>query len=340
MKKYLIWIIGIAVLILFGVYFYFQDYFQKDNAIQQVEQKQIVQKEKIENLKNIDDIKKRFYEMSPEERKNLKLKEKVFVGKALSNYYFLDQKVMIDSLDFLVAALKDDTNITLKVAALNKLGNYYDDAARSEAVVQKMYSYEELKPYLEKAGGDYNLAGRYIFEDSYKLLPCPYSAVMLAKWYAIQILKGDLDKKTKKEYLKKMQEYVKAYRSFIKNGYKPNKPNSYWSTFPYAVMCKEGHKEYCQPYRDIIDKRSPNSSWPKLMSAYYYYLIDGDKNKAKENIDSKIELYNRLGDKTSLAKWWNNERKREKYHDLMYKVIIDMMEISPKFKEYIKSIEK
>ncbi len=299
--------------------------------------------EKVVDLKEEAELKamaKKFKAMPKEEIKKLDIQEKADLGWKLTNKFFLDTDLMIKALDLLVDNIDYQNRIDYRVQALNKLGNYFCDAGRNEEVAEAMYKYEELKPYLEKANGDYSLAGRYIYEDSYNIKTTPFSAAMLSHWYAKQVLAG-YDKDKWEEYKKKMQEYMKEFESFAEAGYEPTGIDYYWASMSYAALCKLGEKDSCITYRKVIDQKAQKTLWQALFSAYYYDIVDGDKKKAKEKIEEVIDYFYEFGKPgTPMVVLWNNERKRNVKHDLMYKVIADMMEISPKFKEYIKSVEK
>ncbi len=313
-------------------------HFKFENISNQNKIRSIDEKEKqVEIIKRYSpkEILSIYKKMSKEDIKNIKDPSgRDLMAKTLSNNYFLNKEIMIGVLPmFIKNATDKKVSILFRVRALNKLGNYFCDAGRNEFVGQAIYKYPEMKHFLKEANGDYSLAGRKIYEKSIELKPTAYGINMLSHWYAKQILIG----KNEKKYIERIHRYMEIYKKFEKKGYK-SKVGDYWASMSYAALCKIGEKKYCKIYRNKIN--NIHTTWGILFSSYYYWIVDGDKEKAKQNMEENIDYFEKFNEKSSMAILWNNERKRKVDPDLMHKAITDMSEISPSFRNWLNKIEK
>ena len=333
MKKIIYIILIVFIIILLALFFIFNNKNKEINNYKKQDEKKF-DKEKVLKIEDPELLLKTYKNLTTEEKNKFSAEEKFSVGTTFADKMFLNKEAMSETARIYLDILENSKDMSRRAAILSRLGNFFCDAGRDEDVAKVMYSNPHMKEILDRAGGDYSLAGRYLYELAGHNL---YTEIMISHWYAKQIL-VDKDKEKWKEYSKIMHPLMDkfALRTAKES---VDDVMYYWAAMSYAAFCKMGEKKYCDDYRKAADKFK--STWSILLSAYYYVIVDNNKEKAIQKIKENMDYFKKFSDKekTSLAVWWNNERKRNVEPDFLHKAIVDMRKLVPEFDEYIKSLE-
>ena len=260
------------------------------------------------------------------------------IAKTYHKYAFTNKDEMIKSVEIFKGLITDDISIGKRVNVYNRLGNFYCNSARDLDIANAMYEDNPfLKNILDNADGNYSVAGKDIYEMGYDLKPTVVGANMASHWYAKRILEGnDIEKHPK--YVEKIISYMDFYENANSEKDLRDK-NGYWASMSYAALCKAGKSEYCQKYRDLIEKEVKSnqySIWVKLFDSYYYLNVENNKELASETLQKHMKTQDFYKERV-FPVFWKNESQNPS-HDLMYNAITEMAEITPEFKEYLEYI--
>lgn len=261
-------------------------------------------------------------------------------------------------------ALDHNVHFGLRAVSVNTLANiYYGSAGRHPLVFEEIFKGEKFSQY--RAEGDAFLSTRNLYEWSYGMYPISNTALMIARWYAIESFENKaLTGEEIEEYTEETERLLyeakmladqeqsvgasmesRLYASYV-----------YWTAFTRAALVKLSGELYTETYRDDYEQlilfleASTNGEVAQYIPyAHWLYanmlvMIDNDIEEAKKHLNaviSAVELDPRYDANEFVVFVRNTPSKNTdliKENNFFSEMILEMTKIDESFGAFISSI--